>query len=467
MRLISLVEVAERSMNGPRMDDMEWNMGLFKKSEELKGKCRIPEPAEGDLFCYDEELADRAFDAGVELLSSLGLYCVSNSRIVGLSRDEVLDSVKALPSETNVGEGRDTRTFSKRGIEDSNPPKIVGGLHGPVPEHLVRVIPKCFAEIPQSDMIEGFNMVTIDGREVHGIPIAAYTARREASLLREAVQAAGRPGMPLALYPIHTDAAAMIAPLDPEHGLRRTDGAIFSVLPDLKIEFGFLTAAIIYEEYGAFKENRGITGSFFTSVGGCVIGSIAHAIASWVAYRNRLIGFGAGRPGLSSLPSAPRRRISDGVWPSSLAHMALDRNSNMIRMGGVGRGNFGGLSNLISVSFRAIVSTVLGGAGLNIDRMVNRTDPTVEFGGTPVETELAHSVSHAVARSDMTREELEPILRKLDEQHWKIDTSTEETYTYARFLDIYDPNKHRPTEDYQEKVDKVKQDLREMGLAVR
>ncbi len=465
--MISLVEIAERVMNGPRMDDMAWNMGLFKKSEELKRKYGITEPAEDDLFCYDEELADRAFDAGVELLSSLGLYCVSNSRIVELSRDEVLDSVKALPSETNVGEGRDVRTFFRRRIEETRPPKIVGGLHGPVPEHLVRIIPKCFAEIPKSDMIEGFNMITIDGREVHGIPIAAYTARREASLLREAVRAAGRPGMPLAFYPIHTDAAAMIAPLDPEHGLRRSDGAIFSVLPDLKIEFGFLTAAIIYEEYGAFKENRGITGSFFTSVGGCVIGSIAHAIASWIAYRNRLIGFGAGRPGLSSLPSAPRRRLSGEVWPDSLAHMALDRNSNMIRMGGVGRGNLGGASNLISISFRAVVSTVLGAAGLNIDRMVNRTDPTVEFGGTPVETELACSVSEAVVRSGMGREELEPILRKLDEQHWKIDTSVEETYTYARFLDIYDPKEHKPIQEYQEKVDKVKDDLGEMGLDIR
>ncbi len=311
--MISLIEIAERAMSGPRMDDMEWNMSLFKKSEELKAKYEIPEPDEGELFCYDEDLADRTFHAGLELLSSLGIYCVSNGRIVELSYDEVLDSVRALPKEINIGEGRDIRTFFKRGIEDPRPPKIVGGLHGPVPEHLVRIVPKCFAEIPQSDMMEGFNMITIDGREVHGVPIATYTARRQASLLREAIRAAGRPGMAVALYPIHTDAAAMIAPLDPEHGLRRSDGAIFSVLPDLKIEFGFLTAAIVYEEYGAFKENRGITGSFFASVGGCVIGGIAHAITSWIAYRNRLIGFGAGRPGLSSLPSAPRRRISGGV----------------------------------------------------------------------------------------------------------------------------------------------------------
>lgn len=462
--MISLIEIAERAMNGPRMDDMEWNMSLFKKSEELKVKYKIPEPGEDELFCCDEDLADRAFQAGLELLSSLGIYCVSNGRVVELSYDEVSDSVKALPKEITIGEGRDTRTFFKRGLEDSRLPKIVGGLHGPVPEHLVRIVPKCFAEISQSDMMEGFNMITIDGREVHGIPIATYTARRQASLLREAIRAAGRPGMAVALYPIHTDAAAMIAPLDPEQGLRRSDGAIFSVLPDLKIEFGFLTAAIVYEEYGAFKENRGITGSFFTSVGGSVIGGIAHAIASWIAYRNRLIGFGAGRPGLSSLPSAPRRRISGGVWPTSLAHLALDRNSDMIRMGGVGRGNLGGLSNLISISFRAIISTVLGGAGLNIDRMVNRTDPAIEFGGTPVETELASSVSEAVVRSGMSRRELEPILQKLDDQHWKIDIAIEKTYAYSKFLDIYNPKEHKPVQEYQEKLDKIKEDLREIGL---
>jgi hypothetical protein len=381
-----------------------------------------------------------------------------------LSYDEVLDSVRALPAEIKIGEGRDARTFFKRGIEDSKLPRIVGGLHGPIPEHLVRIIPKCFAEIPQSDIIEGFNMVSVDGREVHGIPIAAYTARREASLMREAVRAAGRLGMAVTLYPIHTDAATMIAPLDPEHCLRRTDGAIFSVLPDLKVEFGFLTVAIVYEEYGAFKENRGITGSFFTSVGGCIVGGIAHAIASWIIYRNRLIGFSTGRPGLSSLPSSPRRRISGGVWPFSLANMTLDRNSDMIRMGGVGRGNLGCLSNLISISFRAIVSTILGGGGLNVDRIVNRTDPTIEFGGTPVETELASSVSEAVVRSGMNRRELEPILRELEDRHWKIDVSAEKTYAHSRFLDIYDPNRHKPVGEYQEKVDKIKEDLREMGL---
>ncbi len=147
--------------------------------------------------------------------------------------------------------------------------------------------------------------------------------------------------------------------------------------------------------------------------------------------------------------------------------MALDSNSDMIRMGGVGRGNLGGLSNLISISFRAIVSTVIGGGGLNIDRMVNRTDPTIEFGGTPVETELASSVSEAVVRSGMSRREFEPILQKLDDQHWKIDISTEKTYTYSKFLDIYNPKEHKPVGEYQEKVDKIKKDLREMGLDAR
>jgi methylamine--corrinoid protein Co-methyltransferase len=462
--LISLVEVAERAMNGPRVADMEWNMGLFKKSEELKAKYKISEPGTGELFCYDEELADRAFDAGVELLSSLGLYCVSNGRVVELSRDEVIDSIRALPEEINIGEGIDARRFSKREIEDLNPPRIVGGLHGPVPEHLVRIIPKCFAEIPQSDMMEGFNMITIDGRRVHGVPIAAYTARREASLLREAVRAAGRPGMAVALYPIHTDAAAMIAPLDPEQGLRRTDGALFSILPDLKIELNYLTAAIVYEEYGAFKENRGGGGTFFTSVGGCVIGGIASSIASWIAYRDRMISCGAGRPGISEPGvSASHRRISDRVWPSSLVHMSLSRNSNMIRMGGSGHGNPGTLSTLIDVAFQTIVSTVLG-ANINVDRVIFRTDPAVELGGTPVETELTFSVSDAVVGSRMRREELEPILRRLEERHRGIDRTTEKTY--PQFLDLYNPGKHRPQVEYQKKLVAFKRELQDIGINV-
>jgi len=446
------------------MDDKEWNMGLFKKSEELKAKYQIIEPEENELFCYDEELADRAFDAAVELLANLGLYCVSNSRLVELSEEEVLDAAKALPAEITIGEGRDLRTFIKRETEDPRPPKIVGGLHGPVPEHLVRVIPKCFAEIPQSDMMEGFNLTTIDGRQVHGIPIAAYAARREASLLREAVRAAGRPGMAVALYPIHTAAAAMIAPLDPEQGLRRTDGALFSILPDLKIELNYLAAAIVYEEYGSFKENRGGGGTFFASVGGCIIGGIASSIASWIAYRDRMISCGAGRPGISEPGiSAAHRRISDRVWPSSIVHMALSRNSNMIRMGGSGHGNPGALSTLIDVAFQTIVSTVLG-ANINVDRVIFRTDPAVELGGTPVETELTFAVSDAVIRSQMKRDELEPVLHRLEENHRRIDRTAEKTY--PRFLDLYNPMEHKPIGEYQGKIDAVKRDLKEMGLDV-
>ena len=462
--MISLIEIAERAMIGPRMDDMAWNMSLFRKSEELKAKYAIPEPDVGELFCYDEALADRAFNAAVELLASLGLYCISNGRIVELSEEEVLDAVRGLPSELNVGEGRDMRTFFKRRVEDTRTPRIVGGLHGPVPEYLVRVIPKCFAEIPQSDMMEGFNMITIDGRQVHGVPISAYTARREASLLREAVRAAGRPGMAVALYPIHTDAAAMIAPLDPEHGLRRTDGALFSLLPDLKLELNYLTAAIVYEEYGAFKENRGGGGTFFASVAGCVIGGIASSIASWIAYRDRLIVCNAGRPGISEPGiSTLQRRISDGVWPSSIVNMALERNSKMIRMGTSGHGNPGTTSMLIDVAFQSIVATVLGG-NINIDRVIFRTDPAVELGGTPVETELTSAVSEAVTKSRMSREELEPILRKLDEKHQAIDKAAEKTY--PKFLDLYVPTEHRPVKEYKEKVDAVKEDLSEMGLEV-
>ena len=56
--------------------------------------------------------------------------------------------------------------------------------------------------------------------------------------------------------------------IDPDNGLRPTDGILLSLLPDLKIEQDMLSAAIVYEEYGSFK----LSGSF------AIIGGFAAAL---------------------------------------------------------------------------------------------------------------------------------------------------------------------------------------------
>jgi hypothetical protein len=55
-------------------------------------------------------------------------------------------------------------------------------------------------------------------------------------------------GMSVLYYPISTQVSTLIAPIDPTSGLRRSDGVLLSVLPDIKVEYSLLTAAIVYED---------------------------------------------------------------------------------------------------------------------------------------------------------------------------------------------------------------------------
>jgi methylamine--corrinoid protein Co-methyltransferase len=264
--VISLLEVADRARKGPKMDEKEWNMSLFRKMQELIHDYDIkhPEGDEGSFLNVDDELADRAFNAAVDFLIDRGVYCITSGRIIHFSEDEVREAIKEAPREIVIGEGRDARKFKQRKVEGNELVNIVPGHHAPFTEDLAPLVVKNFAQIPRADFIEGFNFPTIEGREIYSMPMEAYASRREAAWMREGVEKAGRPGMSIVLYPLSTKASTLISAIDPERGLRRTDGVLLTVLPDIKVEYDLLTAAMVFNDYGFFGVNGGfgIVGGF-------------------------------------------------------------------------------------------------------------------------------------------------------------------------------------------------------------
>ena len=48
--MLSLLEIAERAQKGPKMDENAWNMGLFRKMNELTQKYGILYPADQPVF---------------------------------------------------------------------------------------------------------------------------------------------------------------------------------------------------------------------------------------------------------------------------------------------------------------------------------------------------------------------------------------------------------------------------------
>ncbi|MBL7119004.1 monomethylamine:corrinoid methyltransferase, partial [Candidatus Bathyarchaeota archaeon] len=172
--MISQYEVAERASTGPRMDEMDWNMGLFRKMQELVERYDLKYSGP-DLFCdVDDTYADHAFEAAIDFLSEMGVYCVSSNRVIKFTEDEVRAGIKEIPGELPVGEGKDSRVIRKREMEDSRQVNVIGDGHRPWPVEVGRWAPIGFARLHRADLIEGFNFPELEGKRIHGIPMEAY-----------------------------------------------------------------------------------------------------------------------------------------------------------------------------------------------------------------------------------------------------------------------------------------------------
>ena len=462
------------------MDEMDWNMSLFRKMQELVERYDLKYTGP-DLFCdVDDDYVDRAFEAAVDFISEMGVYCVSSNRVIKFTEDEVREGIKEMPGELPVGEGRDARVIRKRRIEDSRPVNVIGDGHRPWPVEVGRWAPIGFAKLERADLIEGFNFPELEGRRIHGIPMEAYAAKRELAILREVVADAGRPGMAITYYPISTRASTLIAPIDPEKGLRKTDGILLSVLPDIKVEYDLLAASIVHGQYGSYRFNGGAfayVGGFCGDTEGAIIEVLAKVFTAWLVYRDQAQysckttkAVDARRPpeeGYESIVKKP-----SPIWPIYVINRAVSKHTNLIRFGGATeRGAFGKIGSdtyLLFLAETAIIDTVLG---CNLFGQ-HEIPPDVQF---------RVDVSDATIKAGIKRGELKGLILAIEENvRVKLGGERKSTpLTDRRMLlyqdfdayfnplqELYDFKKMQPTEKHIESQRKAGKVLEDLGLAV-
>jgi len=482
--LLSLLEVARRAYTGPRQEEMEWNMNLFKTMQNLVGKYKLAYSGPDLHLSVDDDYVDRAYRAAVEFLATKGVYCITTNRVIQFDEDEVLAAAKAAPSEIVIGEDRDARLIRKRFTEDAKRVNVISGGHCPWPQEVAIMAQAAYARVQRGDMIEGFNMLQTDGHSVHGLPMAVYAAKREAEMMREAVRQAGRPGMAITLYPILTSAGPMIAPSDPEQGLRRTDGILLSILPDTKVEADYIANAIHYERYGGYKVNGGcysIVGGFAGGVEGAMVETIVKALAAWMVYRDQMQYGGYVTSQEDVLTSRWRSEMAAGtveekfkvpVWPTYVIQRALAKHTNIIRFGGFGGrtgiGGIGSEADFLSSANTTVMNTVLG-CNLSCTTGGNPTPLHVEF-----KTEAAD----ATVKARIRREEVPELERKIDALiAERVKGSPDVTYGDRRmqaYTDFegyfgamraaYDFVNGKPTKETAANAQKARRTLRDLGL---
>ena len=457
--MLSLLDIAERSQQGPRMEEQAWDMALFRRMGALAQKYALQYPQGGLCINLDDTIPPRAFEAAVEFLTTAGVYCVSTGRVIPFTEQEVRQAAREAPTRVLVGEGRDQRVITQKQVEGSELPNHCPGHHAPWSEELAPLVVKNYAQIPTADYLEGFNFAVVDGREIFGPPLEAYAARREVAWLREGVRKAGRPGMAIAYYPINTRAATMIAPMDPVSGLRRTDGILLGVLLDVKVEHDLLTAAIVYEDYGCFRFNSGgsgFVGGFCGGTEGAVIEALVKTLTGLLVYHDSF-----GTTGINATRSATSSTIVNRdpnlLWGSSVVYQALTRCSNYICSGETGAASGPGTrSALIEGAMRAIVTTV-NGANLYIAR---QRRARMNASQDPLMSEWAAEVARATVEAKITRAQADEILRKL---HALIEGKPVERGV-EHIRECYDLVNHKPSPEYQRVYLTLKEEVAQLGL---
>ena len=458
--MISLLDIAERVQKGPKMDENDWNMVLFHKLQALTQKYAITYPGDGSYFNFDPQVAERAFNAAIEFLVDMGVYCVSTRRVVKFEEHEIRAAIDEAPCSITVGEGRDARILRQRKLEGDQPLNQIPGMHAPFSEELAPLIVKNYAQIAHGDLLEGFNFAVVDGRKIFGIATEAYAAKREVAWMREGIRKAGRPGMAIAYYPINTKASTLIAPIDPHYGLRPTDGVLLSTLPDSKMELDLLTAAIVYDEYGCFKINGGSDagiGGFCGGAEGAAIEALAKTICGWLVYRDEIHVTG---PYDLRYTTAKKMEVRpEKHWAISVQAEALTKHTNFICFGGnASQSGPGTEEHLLELGILAIQHAITG-ANLYICRQGRARMDASE---SPLEPECMFQVANATIRAGINRQQGDAIIRKLAEDLDGRDVQNGPD----DIRECYDLVYHRPKEEYGRIYDDVKKRFNELGVPV-
>jgi len=453
--MISLLDIAERIQTGEKIEEKQWDMELFKTISSLVKKYGIEFPG-GDCFInVDDNLPERAFEAAIECLETLGIYSITTKRRVRLSREEILEAIREAPSEILMGEERDRRVWRQRKIEGREKLNVCPGHHTPYTEEIAPLVVKNFAQIPRADFIEGFNFSNVDGREIIGPPMEVYASRRQMGWMREGIRKAGRPGMAIVYYPINTRAEDLICVMDPDYGLRRTDGILLSLLPDLKMEQDMLSAAIVYEEYGAFKISGSfaMAGGFCGGVEGAIIEGIAKPIAAMIAYRDYIHYTGVEHIHMLNA----KEILLPGVnWARSVVNQALNRFTHTICMRWIIPTSGPGTElNLLEIAMQSIEAAV-NGMNLYAPRHCRTT---INHGQTPLEAEWMIDIADAVIEQEFNRETANVLITKIAELFE--NKKPQDGYSIT---ECYDLIHHRPNADYEKVYHNVRSQLKALGL---
>jgi len=194
---IGVLETWDRMKTGEKVDEKLWDEKLTgQTATKLKEKYKL-QFDRTKMVPTDNDLCDRLFQAGLEMLETMGIYNINTHRVCKYTHDEIMTAIEVAPDCLTIGEGRDSRQLKARKFDDPRPPLCQGGPTGsPVSEEIFTQTHEAYARESLVDSIVDGVMSTFNGHDpIPGTPYEYAASRMEATQVRLAMARAGRPGM--------------------------------------------------------------------------------------------------------------------------------------------------------------------------------------------------------------------------------------------------------------------------------
>jgi methylamine--corrinoid protein Co-methyltransferase len=441
--------------DGPVTDEKEFDMKLVAgRIAELVDQYGLSFNGT-DLVNTDDDMADRCFQAGVDLIESAGVYCTSNGRRLTWTREEITNAIRFAPDSMTIGSGRDAHSDRHRFPEDPQPPTILGGPIGnPVPEELFVPIMQSYIQEPILDAIMNPTLESVYGRAPRtSSPWEVLGAWHELELTMVAARRAGREGIAIGcVASASTDIAELSA--SSYGGFRQTDYHHIAMISELKTDYKLLnklthlirTDSIIHSFYNP------IYGGLAGGAEGMAILGVAGMIALQMTYMTSSHSTSPTHPFYNGCNTTP-----EILWGTSLFTQALARNTPFITV--VATTPVGGPCTktlLYEVASMSLVATTSGATRIMGPRSGAGVIPGFCSG---LESRFYAEVAHAA--SPMTRSDANEIVKQLVPKY--VDVLPEPP-TGKRFDEAYDLNTLQPTPEWDTLYQETKQELTQLGL---
>ncbi|HJW91435.1 MAG TPA: monomethylamine:corrinoid methyltransferase [Anaerolineales bacterium] len=349
--MIDFMEVMRRTESGPFISERDFDIeAIFKTTSRLVKKYGVKYNRK-ELITLEPEMVDGAFQAGLELAETAGIFCLNTSRQIMFTHEELQLALRTAPRALHIGHGKDQRLIQAAEWGVRRKPFIWAGFSGaPLTEEMYKNSIRSYIKEPLVDALGHGSLFCIDGIEVRSdSPLEVRATRQELMYLREALAREGRPGMPYIGGESSTTGLGDLATMNPEY-LPPGQFHFVPTLNELKINYRNLARVMGALEYDVYNINL-----VDALIGGYAGGAEGAAVVTIAAF---ILGLLVTRASVSLCHPAHNKWVStsppESIWAENIVGQAFARNAPLIIIGDVwtsaGTGTWDILQEIAAIS---------------------------------------------------------------------------------------------------------------------